>query len=295
MRDLRFRRAAAFAFVLVVTFLASSARTNASGGSSPTPNPRPTPIDELVPTPTPIATPTIPPIKYPTATPTVPPTGTPTVPPIKYPTATPTVPPVNPPSPTPLPTGNPPPVKPINPTSILQKADPALARALVRYGQNGLLTLANDQGRFQKVALQPNQVVTVTLTLSAKDYGKAAEVLVLDGGAMSSSVDYSTAKDIIPATPTPYPTQPPNGPEGPEPTPQPVVTPPPIPDPSTLVDAGQLMTVSQAGELVFSYKAGADIGLHRVAVMVGDNQYFLQFWRQDPSAPNNNPRMLRAY
>lgn len=166
----------------------------------------------------------------------------------------------------------------------------------MRYGQNGLLTLANDRGRFQKVALQPNQVVTVTLTLSAKDYGKAAEVQVLDGGAMASSVEQPTVpKNIIPPTPTPYPTASPNGPAGAQPTPGPVVTPPPIPDPNTVLDTSELMTVSQAGQLVFSFRAGADIGLHRVVVMVGDNQYFLQFWRQDPSAPNNNPRMLHAY
>jgi hypothetical protein len=180
----------------------------------------------------------------------------------------------------------------------LQKADPELARAFVRFGQNGLLTLANDNGRFQKVALQPNQVVTISLAFSAKDYGKPAYVQVLDGGAMTSTLDDPTIpKNIVPPTPTPYPTSPPAGPGGGEPSPTvaPVVTPPPIPDPSTLVDTGQLMTVSQAGQMVFAFKAGADIGLHRVSVTVGDNQYFLHFWRQDPSAPNNNPRMLRAY
>ena len=204
---------------------------------------------------------------------------------------------VTPPRPSATPTA-----PPINPLSILQKADPQLARALVRFGQNGLLTLANDGGRFQKVALQPNQSVTITLTLSAKDYGKAAEVQVLDGGAISTDVPDVPMPNKLPPTPTPFPTgSPPKGPESSSsPTPIPTISPPDIEqdgDPLVPVDlsTGALMTVSQAGQLVFTFKAGADIGLHRVSVTVGDNQYFLQFWRQDPSAPNNNPRMLRAY
>jgi hypothetical protein len=55
------------------------------------------------------------------------------------------------------------------------------------------------------------------------------------------------------------------------------------------------MTVPQTGELAFGFKPGADAGLHRVSVIVNGNQYYLQFWRQDPSAPNNNPRMRHAY
>jgi hypothetical protein len=173
-----------------------------------------------------------------------------------------------------------------------------LARAVVRYGQNATLSLANDRGRFQKVALQPDEVVTVLLTLSPPDYGKPAAVELLDGGAMTTSVSVPKPKDIVPPTPTPFPTgSPPNGPSSSSsPTPpMPVITPPPVPNATDLIDTGALMTVSQAGELLFSLKPGNDIGLHRVSVVVGGNQYFFQFWRQDMNAQNNNPRMLRAY
>jgi hypothetical protein len=165
----------------------------------------------------------------------------------------------------------------------------------VKYGQNAVLSLANDRGRFQKVALQLGEVVTVVLTLTPKDYGKPADVQVLDGGAIAS--DPPKPKDVLPPTPTPYPSPTVNGPTGPEPTPQPspMTTPPAIPVADDLIDTGQILTVSQAGELIFHFKAGADVGIHRVSVIVGGNQYFLQFWRQDMNAPNNNPRMLHAY
>jgi len=197
---------------------------------------------------------------------------------------TPTIPPIiGIPTPTPPPTPNP---------AVLLKADPQLARALVRYGQNGVLSLASDRGRFQKVALQPNEVVTVVLNLSPKDYGQPADVQVLDGGAMTTSVP----KPVLPATPTPFPTAgPPLAPPNSTTNATPTIPPTPTLDPSTLTETGKLMAVSLAGELVFAFKPGADVGLHRVLVVVGGNQYFLQFWRQDPSAPNNNSRMLRAY
>lgn len=199
---------------------------------------------------------------------------------------TPTIPPiVSGPTPTPPPAPNP---------AILAKADPQLARAVVHYGQNGLLALTNDRGRFQKVALLPNQVVTVTLTLSVADYGKPADVQVLDGGAMTTSVP--KPKDVLPATATPFPSPtinalPLNGTTSPMPTMPPID----VADPPTLIDGGQIMTVSQAGELVFAFKPGADVGLHRVSVLVGGNQYFFRFWRQDTAAFNNNPGMLKAY
>jgi hypothetical protein len=184
----------------------------------------------------------------------------------------------------------------------LGKADPQVAQATVYYGQNGVLGLLNDRGRFQKVALLANQVVTLVVTLSPVDYGKPATIQLLDGGAMTTAVSAPKAKDIIPPTPTPYPSPTINalpissGP-GPSPTPMPAVTPPPtdLPDPSTLLDTGALMTVSQAGELIFGFKPGADAGLHRISVIVGGNQYFLQFWRQNAGSPNNNPRMRHAY
>jgi hypothetical protein len=204
---------------------------------------------------------------------------------------TPTIPPIisGTPTPTPPPTPNP---------AILLRADPQLARAVVRYGQNATLSLANDRGRFQKVALQPDEVVTVLLTLSPPDYGKPAAVELLDGGAMTTSVSVPKPKDILPPTPTPFPTgSPPNGPSssGSPTPPMPVITPPPVPNATDLIDTGALMTVSQAGELLFSFKPGNDIGLHRVSVVVDGNQYFFQFWRQDMNAQNTNPRMLRAY
>ena len=145
----------------------------------------------------------------------------------------------------------------------MAKADPQVARAVVHYGQNGTLGLLNDRGRFQKVALQPGEVITVVLTLSAIDVGKPAAVEILDGGVMTSSLV--------------------------SPDPMALISGPP------LIDTGRLMTVSQAGELLFGFQPGADAGRHRISIIVGGNQYFLQFWRQDSSAPNNNPRMLRAY
>lgn len=204
---------------------------------------------------------------------------------------TPTIPPIISGTPTPTPPQTP------NP-AVLLKADPQLARALVRYGQNATLSLANDRGRFQKVALQPDQVVTVVLTLSVRDYGKPADLQVLDGGAIST--DLPKPKDILPSTPTPFPTgspilPPPSGPTNSSPTPPPIVTPTPLPSTTDLTDTGALMTVSEAGELLFRFKPGNDVGLHRVSVIVGGNQYFFQFWRQDMNAQNNNQRMLRAY
>jgi hypothetical protein len=192
------------------------------------------------------------------------------------------------PNPNPYVTPTPPP-RP-NP-AVLLTADPQLARAVVRYGENATLSLANDRGRFQKVALQPDEVVTVLVTLSPADYGKPAAVELLDGGAMTTSVP--KPNDILP---TPYPTPtlaaiPINS----APNATPTIPPAPSVSPSTLVDTGALMTVSQVGELAFAFKPGADAGRHRISIIVGGNQYFLQFWRQDSSAPNNNPRMLRAY
>jgi hypothetical protein len=174
----------------------------------------------------------------------------------------------------------------------LDGADPQRAIAMIRNGQGSTLLPKNSQGRFQKVALQPNQVVTVMLNLGLSEFGKLADVQILDGGAISS--DVSLPKNVLPPTPTPYPTPPINSPD-PTPEPSPVTTPPPIPAADTLVDTGQVLTVSQAGQLIFHFKPGADIGLHRVSVIVDGTQYFFQFWRQDPNAPNNNPSMLRAY
>jgi hypothetical protein len=280
--------------------------------SNPSPSPPETP-SPVLPTPRPIPTPspkvptvTPPPVSTPTPTvPTVTPppvsTPTPTVPTVSPPpVATPTVSPVPtiPPNPTRPPVNPPPVATPTIPplhSPVLTKADPQSARAVVRYGQNAVLSLANDRGRFQKVALQPGEVVIVVLTLTPKDYGKRADVQVLDGGAIAS--DAPKPKDVLPPTPTPNPSPTVNGPIGSDPTPQPspVTTPPPIPALDDLTDTGQILTVSQAGELIFHFKAGADVGIHRVSVIVGSNQYFLQFWRQDMTAPNNNPRMLRAY
>lgn len=187
----------------------------------------------------------------------------PTVPPILEGTPTPTIPPASPP--------------PIG--TLLGRPDPQRATAVIRSEQGGTLVPKNDQGRFQKVALQPAQVVTVVLTLGLADFGKPADVQILDGGAISSDAPGQTL-----------------------PTPAPVPTPeiqqdddPLVPDVNTLVDSGQTLPVSRTGQLIFHFKPGADIGLHRVSVIVGGTQYFFQFWRQNPSAPNNNPRMLRAY
>jgi hypothetical protein len=270
------------------------------------PTPPPTPTRPPI-SPPPVSTPTVPPVNPPpVSTPTVPPVNpppvsTPTVPPVSPPpVSTPTVPPVNPP-PVATPT-----VRPVpNPNALVQ-ADPQVARAVIYYGQNGALTLPNDRGRFQKVALQPDEVITVVLTLSPLDYGKPAAIELLDGGSMSTSVSVPKPKDILPSiSPAPSPTinsvpfsgtAPAPGPL-PSPTPLPVAPgpPPPAPDPSTLLDTGALMTVTQSGELTFAFKPGADAGRHRISVIVGGNQYYLQFWRQDQSAPNNNPRMPHAY
>ena len=223
--------------------------------------------------PTPTATPDINQIIGPLPTPT-PPVATPTVPPVNPPpVSTPTLPPVNPP--------------PIPNTNALGKADPQIARATVYYGQNGVLGLLNDRGRFQKVAVQAGEVVTILVTLSPIDYGKAATIQLLDGGAMTTAVTLPQVRNPLPPGPGPTINSATDA-----------TTPPPptaTPNPSTLVDTGALMTVTQAGELAFGFKPGADAGLHRISVIVGGNQYYLQFWRQDPSAPNNNPRMLHAY
>lgn len=235
---------------------------------------------DIIPKPIMSPTPTIPPVigPLPTATPAPTPIATPSV---------------ARPSPTPRPTVPASPTPVATPTSPLQNADPQLARAIVRYGQNASAALANDRGRFQKVALQPDQVITIVLTLSPADYGKPAEVQVLDGGAMTTAVPKK--KDVLPSI-TPFPTPtiaavPINSATNAAPT----IPPSTELSPSSLVESGALMTVSQAGEVVFAFKPGADIGLHRVSVIVGGNQYFLQFWRQDMNNQANNPRMLRAY
>jgi len=165
---------------------------------------------------------------------------------------------------------------------------------VIRYGQGGTLVPKNNEGRFQKVALQPNQVVTVVMGLGLTEFGKPADVQILDGGAISSDAPVPD----LPATPNPYPTPPINGPPtAPDPTPQPSPAAPADPNDILpyLINSGQTMIVTPTGQLIFHFKPGADIGLHRVSVVVGGVQYFLQFWRQNPSAPNNNPGMLRAY
>ena len=111
----------------------------------------------IIPNPEMSPTPTIPPIieGFPTPSPT------PTHPPISPPPS-PTLPPV---SPTPVGT---PTIPPINPTA-LKKADAQVARAVIRYGQNGTLNLLNDRGRFQKVALQPGESKHVEFTLRSDE------------------------------------------------------------------------------------------------------------------------------
>lgn len=215
------------------------------------------------------------------------------------PPPTPTVPPASPPPTPPTIIPLPPAVQALyqvvtqtSPPPILQRPDSQRATAVIRYGQGSTLVPKNNQGRFQKVALQPNQVITVVLSVGLDQFGKPADVQILDGGAIAS--DAPEPKDVLPPTPTP----PINGPPGaptPSPEPSPMITPPPIPVADNLIDTGQLLTVSQAGQLIFHFKPGADIGLHRVSVVVAGAQYFFQFWRQNPSAPNNNPGMLRAY
>jgi len=281
--------------VLLAVFVCLAGIRPALAGIIPNPEVTPTPTVPPIIGGLPTPTPTVPPINPPTTpTPTVPPVSTPTVPPINPPTTpTPTVPPVSTPTVPPVPNPN-----------ALGKADPQLAHAVIYYGQNGSLPLPNDLGRFQKVALQPDEVITILLTLSPLDYGKPAAVELLDGGSMSTSVTVPKPKDILPTatiTPAPSPTVaiiPVESNTSASPTPPtPVSTIPPIPsvDPNTLIDSGALMAVSQAGELIFAFKPGGDAGRHRISVIVGGNQYFLQFWRQDPSAPNTNPRMPHAY
>ena len=253
-------------------------------------------------TPPPLASPTItpPPVSSPTPTvPTVtpPPVSTPTVPPVNPPpVSTPTIPPVNPP-PVSTPT-----IPPAPNANALAKADPQIARAVVYYGQNGTIPLLNDRGRFQKVALLADEVIRILVTLSPLDYGKPAAIELLDGGSMSTAVTVPKPADILPtATISPVPSPTINAAlnsdssSTPGPTALPVYTVPPTPDPSTLLDTGALVTVPQTGEIVFAFKPGSDAGRHRISVIVGGNQYYLQFWRQDPSAPNNNQRMPHAY
>lgn len=193
--------------------------------------------------------------------------------------------------PTPNPTTPPASPPPVNPPPVLERAAPQAATAVIRYGPGYTfnLTPRNDWGRFQKVALQPNQAVMVVLTLSPADLGKPADVQILDGGAIAA--DLSTI-------PTPFPAPTFNGSSnGNETTPTPSPGSPADPNDILpyLINTGQIMTVSTTGQLIFHFTTGADIGLHRVSVVVGGNQYFFQFWRQDLSAPNNNPSMLHAY
>ena len=308
---------------LIAVFLWLAGSHSTSAQIIPNPNPQPLPtipsIIGIEPTPTPPATPTTPPISPPpVATPTVPPLATPypsipwqkipptpTVPPYITPSPIPIVPPITPPpvaTPT-VPPVSPPPVAsptvpPVPNPNALAKADPQLARAVVYYGQNGSIPLLNDRGRFQKVALLADEVITLLVTLSPLDYGKPAAIELLDGGSMSTAVTVPELKSPLPIV-NPSPKPPADSVSvsatTPAPNPLPVFTPPPVPDPSTLLDTGTLINVPQSGQLLFAFKPGSDAGRHRISVIVGGNQYFLQFWRQDPGAPNNNPRMPHAY
>lgn len=173
----------------------------------------------------------------------------------------------------------------------------------MQYGQNGSLQLKNYQGQFQPVALQPGETVTVIMTLTAPDFGQPADVQVLDGGAINALPSIPRVGDLIPQPPTPplnlstgasviavaMPTVPPYI------TPSPMPTPPPAPDPTSLVDTGQTVPVSVTGQLVFSFRPGDGPGMHRVSIVVGPNQYILQFWQQDLAKPNNNLSFLHAY
>lgn len=157
---------------------------------------------------------------------------------------------------------------------------------------------------------------------TAVDAGQPAEVEVLDGGAIKGLpiADTSKLPSLIPnpATPTPYPlpSQPiqsslsapdlsatnaqpvplPTLPVAPSaPDPAQLIGAIPAIDPTSIVDTGQTLPVSPAGQLLFSFRPGDGPGLHRVSVIVNGNQYILQFWQQDPSHPNNNPNLVRAY
>lgn len=260
----------------------------------PTPNPTmppitPPPVPTVPPTP-PVATPTIPPVSPPpVATPTIPPVSpppvaTPTVPPITPPpVVTPTVPPAPtiPPAPTVPPISSPP---PISVPPVLEQADPQRTTAIIRYGPGYALALTpqNSQGRFQKIALQPAQTITVLVRFSPADIGKPANLQILDGGAVGGIEVPEAGFPDIPGMPV-FPDIPIEEIIG------------PVIDPNTVIDTGQTLPVSPAGQLAFGFRIGADVGLHRVSIIVGGNQYFFQFWRQDPSALNNNPGMLRAY
>jgi hypothetical protein len=199
--------------------------------------------------------------------------------------------------PNPYPTPTVPPIigsTPTPPVALLTRPNPQLATAVIQYGQGSTLAPRNDRGRFQKIALQPSEVVTVVMTLSLADVGKPANVQVVDGGAISA--DVPKPKDILPSpTPTATIAIVPIRAAITTPSPVPTISPSPPPSLSSLLDTGQILSVSQAGQLAFRFVPGADVGLHRVSVIVGGNQYFFQFWRQDTNAPNNNPRMLRAY
>lgn len=250
-------------------------------------------IAPVTPTPPPIIdpTPTIPP------RPTVAPVETPTVPPATPPPVfTPTIPPP-PPTPTIRPFATPT-IPPLRAPSV-NSANPQFASVTVQYGQTGSLQLKNSRGRFQPVALQPTESVIVIMTFTTADFGKPANIQVLDGGAISTlPVTVANPNDIPSLIPTPPP-----------PTPiQSTVTatlPPPDPcnaincnllrDPNRLTDTGQTVPVSLVGQLLFGFRPGDGPGMHRVSVIVGGNQYVLQFWQQDPAAANNNPGLLRAY
>ncbi|HYJ04847.1 MAG TPA: hypothetical protein VEX43_06920 [Chthoniobacterales bacterium] len=253
----------------------------------PTPPPPPlaTPtITPIKPTPTVAPSPTIPPTPGPTAMPELPPTPPPlpTTPPSPPPVVTPTVPPAPtiPPAPTVPPLSSPPAI----PVPSLDRADPQKAIAVIRYGPGYTFALAprNSQGRFQKIALQPGQTITVLVNLSPADIGRPANLQILDGGAVGGIEVPEAGFPDIPGMPA-WPDIPIEEIIG------------PVIDPNTVIDTGQTLPVSPTGQLAFGFRVGADVGLHRVSIIVGGNQYFFQFWRQDPSALNNNPGMLRAY
>lgn len=213
-------------------------------------------------------------------TPTPPPEE-PTPPPEEEPSpppqdAEPTPPPIDPiPTPTPWPISE-------LPRHVENEAQLATAKIDYRVDTpTGMGTIAtpaiksksvwNEQGKFQKIAMLPDGIVTVTLTVANFTVGGVVIITPADGGTIAIP---PTPPDLAPET-------------GDPPDPPLVVTPPDPPAMATVVAPG--------GAIVFIFQPGTEEGLYRVWVDDGWSIYEFRFWNQDPESPNVNPNMVAAY
>jgi hypothetical protein len=161
------------------------------------------------------------------------------------------------PAPTPQPTPEPPP-----------SAEETIP-VVITYGDGTDARVQIMRGVMEPVGIPPNQPVTVTLYLASGIPGSPVQVGLFDGGQVSPAV---TAAGSL-RNPTP------------------VVT--PLDGTGITVDPTLAVPILVLADrsVRFNFQSGLILGLYRTLVVVGPNQYLLQFYAVRPRA-NASPQPL---